>query len=137
MTDNPASKNPNALRVDHAKKLIHVPGRDKPDELIAPIHRRYDENGQPVQAIMTPEEINELRSQHMRRVAIVFECMNANWRCTQCGRVWPGTKLRVKWDKIDGATSEYLFCPDSLCDAPCAPVDPTPVTEAIHRGELG
>lgn len=134
MPDNPASKD-GKLRVDQHEGLIHIPGKG-PQELIRPIVQRFTPDGLPYQHMPGIEEILSFEEAHQKRLAIVRELLNNSFRCTQCGRVWPGTQARVKWDSLHGAKSEYLFCPDKACAAPLGAVNPTPLTKKIERGEM-
>lgn len=142
MPDNPTRKDPNALRIDHEKKLIWVPGRDQPDELIAPIQQRVDADGVPYQHLVTAQELLEAEEQHKRCMAFVRDAMKARWRCPECGQERPGTQLkpspamfdllremmqpgghRVDWNSIVEHLAEHLFCPNAKCkQVPCVPV---------------
>lgn len=106
-------KTPPGVRVDHETGLIHIPGKD-PLPLLTTLSREEQRAADELQA---------------RRNKIILENMQAFFKCTQCGETWPGWQMTVKWDKLEGVTSEFLHCPgpgvhdpSKRCDAPCAKV---------------
>jgi len=140
MSENPTSKSGGKLRIDHERNLIYIPGRDQPEELIAPIQQRVDADGTPYQHVVTATELLEAKEQHERCMSFIRDAMKAYWRCTQCQQVRPGTQLRVSgqmmellgqmvkpggarvnWDSIVEHLGGHLICKNAKCDAPCVP----------------
>ncbi len=101
------------IRVDHETGLIHIPGKD-PLPLVTDLSRSQQREADSLQA---------------RRNKIMIENMGAFFKCPQCGKIWPGYQMIVKWDTIGSVTSEYLHCPgpgihdpNKKCEAPCSRV---------------
>ena len=131
MSDNPTSKSGKEIRIDHDQKLIYIPGQDQPKELLAPIQQRVDkETGLPYQHVLSATEMIDADEQHKRCMRFIRDAMKANWKCTQCGRVWAGTQLhptiqmqellhemiqpgghKVDWQSIINHLREHLLCP--------------------------
>lgn len=143
---NPASKSgksPDKLRIDKEQGLIFIPGHDEPRELIAPLQQRIDsETGLPYQHVVTAAELIEAEEQHKRCMRFIRDAMRANWKCTQCQTIRPGTELRVSgammtllgeilqpggaridWGSIVEHLASHLRCKDPKCNAPCRPVN--------------
>jgi hypothetical protein len=135
-------KSPDKLRIDHEQGLVFIPGKDEPQELIAPMVQRTDpKTGLPYQHVVTAGELIEGKEQHERCMRFVRNAMQARWRCTQCQEIRPGTELRVSgsmmdllrgmlqpggvrvdWGSIVEHLASHLRCKNPKCDAPCRPV---------------
>ncbi len=131
MGNNPTTKSGNdEIRIDHEKKLIFIPGKDEPQELLPPIQQRHDAEGNPYQHVLSATEMIEADEIHKRCMKFVRDAMKATWKCTQCGRTWNGTELhptvqmqellhemiqpgghKVDWQSIIDHLREHLLCP--------------------------
>ena len=143
------TKKADKLRIDKERNLIFIPGQDSPKELIAPIQERVDRDGVPYQHVVTPYELLEVEHQHERCMKFMRDAMKVNWKCDQCGKTWPGTKVKlsaemfgllrelmqpgghkVDWDSIVEHLGEHMFCPgvvpEGNCKGRCVPVREVP-----------
>jgi hypothetical protein len=106
--------------IDHETGLIHgLP--EGPQPLVGPTSGRAYED------LKAAEKKNEAAKRVMQRM------MLSNWKCTQCRRVWKGTKVRVRFDEHH---YEKFYCPDGKCDAPvvmCETVEQIAVRQAEER----
>jgi hypothetical protein len=138
MIENPASKK--GVKADPKEGLIVVPGRDEPQELLAPLRERIDpETNLPYQSVMSVNEMLAAEEQHKRCMAFVRDTMKARWKCLSCGNQLPGTQLRpsgdmlellremlqpgskrIDWDSITEHLAKHLRCPE--CSGACFPL---------------
>ena len=54
--------------------------------------------------------------------------MRKFWKCSQCGKIWPGTRIRPQWSKA--LQTEILVCADPACDAPVVECEAPTIGEA-------
>jgi len=132
MIENPTSKK--GVHADPNEGLIVVPGRDEPQELLAPLKEKIDpETNLPYQSVMSVTEMLAAEEQHERCMKFMRDAMRANWKCLDCGKSRPGTELRpsgemldllremllpgskrIDWNSITEHLAKHLRCPECL-----------------------
>lgn len=91
---------------------VLVPGKDKPEEMVG----------------IDPALFKQRHQENERRKEELLRAIAATWRCTKCGREWPGRDVRVRvrgglWQTVDGVRTlvggkEVPVCVDQQCDSP-------------------
>ena len=135
---DPTSKK--GVRSDPKEGLIFVPGRDEPQELLAPLTEKRDPHTQlPYQSVMSVTEMLAAEEQHERCKKFMQDAMDATWKCLSCGHKGLGTELRpsgdmlellremlkpggqrIDWDSITEHLAKHLQC--RKCRGACVPV---------------
>ena len=135
---DPTSKK--GVRSDPKEGLIFVPGRDEPQELLAPLTEKRDPRTQlPYQSVMSQTEMMAMQEQIQRCNNFIHSALAVNWKCLSCGRIGKGTELnpsqemlnvlrellpaggaRMDWDSMTEALAKHLRCP--VCKGGCFPV---------------
>lgn len=138
MINNPASKK--GVRADPKEGLIFVPGRDEPQELIAPMREKIDpDTNLPYSDLMSVTDMLAAEEQHERCMKFMRDAMKANWKCLSCGHQGPGTELRpsgemlellremlqpgskrIEWESITEHLAKHLRC--RKCNGACFPL---------------